>query len=297
MKCPECYGDIAENSDTCDTCDWNEEKIGLVRDFLTRDQRADQLHQDYNKNYEDLAKTNIVESNIDRNFLNLQAKNLHRYIGSCKGLRVCEIGVGQGFLCDTILSQSPERFVGIDVALSYLQNLENRNGVELFLANAETLPFENEFDLIVSTDVMEHVLNVGSYLYCINKALVKGGRAAIRVPYREGLLNYSPHFGYQHQFGHLRSFNKDILRTSLEQAGFRLNEFHLDGYSPYMPKKWAMDYTFGRVLISVLHKYVQRSMSHWSEVNNLPSSIKTLLLRPVEIVVIAEKISELERYE
>src|SRR3546814_19104338 len=84
---------------------------------------------------------------------------------------------------------------------------------------------------------------------CINRALVMGGRAAIRVPYREGLLNYSPHRGYGHQFGHLRSFNEDILKIYLEQVGFRIVASHLDGYSPYMPRDWVMKSTVGRLLI------------------------------------------------
>lgn len=276
----------------CASCDWQAREVNGVRDFLSNAQREDKTLQDYTANYEDLAKKNIVESNIDRTFLSRQAENLATYIGDVSGASICEIGIGQGFLCDALLRKGARRIVAVDVAISYLARFVDAPKVEPYLANAESLPFGNEFDLIVSTDVMEHVLNVGSYLYCINRALVMGGRAAIRVPYREGLLNYSPHRGYGHQFGHLRSFNEDILRIYFEQAGFRVVAFHLDGYSPYMPRDRVMKSVVGRLLIMALHKYVKRNLRHWSDVIDLPRPIVRALLRPVEIVTIAEKIAD-----
>lgn len=292
IVCPECSEVVKENVDECSGCGWKAMNIGNVKDFLNNTQRSDQTEQDYNKNYEKLAEKNIIQSNIDRAFLKKQAENLAEYIGPFNDKNVCEIGVGQGFLCDIILSQSPQKFCAVDVAISYLKNLENRNNLNLFLANAETLPFKNEFDVVVSTDVMEHVLNVGSFLYCVNRSLKIRGRTAIRVPYKEGLLNYSPHKGYGHQFGHMRSFNKEILEIYFEQAGFKVISFNLDGYSPYMPGKWASKSNIGKSLIVALHQYVNKKMNHWSEVSDLPRIIKRILLKPVEIVVVAEKIKD-----
>src|SRR3546814_13552314 len=102
---------------------------------------------------------------------------------------------------------------------------------------------------------MEHVLNVGSYLYCINRALVMGGRDAVRVPYREGLLTYSPHRGYGHQYGHLRSINKDILKIYFEQEEFRINASHLAGYSSYLPREWVVNSEVGRLIHTYVTKY------------------------------------------
>jgi SAM-dependent methyltransferase len=292
--CPNCLGsELKTYEETCGACGWKSRKVEGVLDFLSNKQRQDNVYQNYNKNYEELAQKNIKESNIDRNFLRTQAKNLIKYLGNISGSAVCEIGIGQGFLCDELLQRGVGRIVAVDVAMAYLKKFADTPGVELYLANAETLPFEGEFDLIVSTDVMEHVLNVGSFLFCVNRALVPGGRVAIRVPYREGLLNYSPHCGYGHKFGHLRSFNKDILRIYLEQSGFRVLGFYLDGYSPYIPRDWVMKSRFGRLMIHHLQQHVEGRLSHWSEIVNLPRPIITGLLRPVEIAVIATKIDSL----
>lgn len=293
--CPNCLrASLTTEFPRCASCEWQARELNGVRDFLSNSQREDRTLQDYTGNYEGLAKKNLVESNIDRTFLSRQARNLAVYVGEVSGASICEIGIGQGFLCDALLRNGAGRIVAVDVAISYLARFVSTPKVEPYLANAESLPFENEFDLIVSTDVMEHVLNVGSYLYCINRALVMGGRAAVRVPYREGLLNYSPHRGYGHQFGHLRSFNEDILKIYFKQAGFRVTAFHLDGYSPYMPRDWVMKSAIGRRMITALHQHVDRNLNHWSDVIDVPKPIVRSLLRPVEIVTIAEKIADVD---
>lgn len=293
--CPTCASpDLVEaKPQSCTNCDWQGRYYEGVLDYLTDDQRSSALFNNYTDNYEELAEINLEKSNIDRTFLKRQAANLIDYVGSVQGLHVCEVGIGQGFLCDELLKHGATKITAIDVAISYLKELIRKSKVEPYLANAETLPFSEEFDLVVSSDVMEHVLNVGSFLYSVNRALKLGGKAAIRVPYREGLLNYSPHVGYRHQFGHLRSFDKDILRIYAKQAGFRLVRLHVDGFSPYMPRPWAMQHLSGRIAIRIIHHIVERYYSHWSEVAKLPKFLLLTFLRPVEIVMVAEKIENI----
>lgn len=291
IVCPNCSSaDIEIESGVCSSCSWERRDVDGIPDYLSDAQRKSEISSDYNQNYEDIAKKNLVESNIDRSFLNKQSIKLAEYLGDVRGRSICEIGIGQGFLCRELLRRDAKKIVAIDVAVSYLSVVKDEPKVTVFLANAETLPFEDEFDFLVSTDVMEHVLNVGSFLYCVNRALKPGGTAAIRVPYREGLLNYSPHKGYAHDFGHLRSFNKDILKIYVEQAGMKLRGFRLDGYSPFTPREWAMRSAFGIWAVSKIQRYLARRYSHWSEVIELPRPIVKLFFRPVEIVVLAEKV-------
>jgi SAM-dependent methyltransferase len=291
--CPNCQSALAGVATACVACGWSARRLDGVLDFLSQHQRDDETLRAYNQNYEQLAKDNIKRSNIDRTFLRRQARNLADYVGDVKGLRVCEIGIGQGFLCEELLKRGAAQITAVDVAISFLQRFVGTPKVETYLANAETLPFRRAFDLIVSTDVLEHVLNAGSFLYCVNRALVDGGRVAIRVPYREGLLGYSPLRGYGHQFGHMRSFNKDILYIYLRQAGFRALHLRLDGFSPQMPRDWAMRTQVGRGLVHYLQKYVNGRLAHWSDVIDLPKPVVFALLRPVEAVVVAEKIADL----
>jgi hypothetical protein len=68
------------------------------------------------------------------------------------------------------------------------------------LTNAGDLPFAEAFDIVTATDIMEHVLNVGSFISSLNGALVVGGDAYVRVPYPEDLLPYSPHLDCEYRF-------------------------------------------------------------------------------------------------
>lgn len=260
-----------------------------MSDFFTASDRANFMVEKYIDTYENLAKKNLESSNIDRRFLRNQAANLARYISPVQGKYACDIGIGQGFLCDELLRLGVSKLAAIDVSSSYLRRFQKHDKVTPYLANAESLPFKNEFDLVVSTDVMEHVINVGSFLYSVNRALKLGGIFAVRVPYREGLLNYSPHCGYQHDFGHLRSFNKDILRIYLEQAGFTIKSFHLDGFSAGTPQPYLYNSYRKKVIYNRIATFINAHLEHPADATLLNPYFAKLLMKPVEIVAVAIK--------
>jgi SAM-dependent methyltransferase len=236
-----------------------------------------------------LAVKNLESSNIDRRFLRNQARNLTKYVGAFEGRLVCDVGIGQGFLCDEVLRLGAKHVTAVDVSHSYLKRFAGSSQVTPYLANAENLPFKEHFDILVSTDVMEHVLNVGSFLYCVNRALKRGGVAAIRVPYREPLLHYSPHMGYPYAFGHLRSFNKDILRIYMEQAGFSIQSFHLDGFSPGSPQPFLYNSDRRKAFYHKLLRVMNRFLEDPSDATLWNEHLARLIMRPAELVVIAKK--------
>lgn len=289
--CPQCRQETAISSaGTCPHCDWRLNRSHDIPVLLSDEDQAAAIVQDYTENYEDLAVKNLEQSNIDRRFLLNQAKNVVRYLGEVRGQSVCDIGIGQGFLARELLAAGVNKVTAIDVSISYLRELKGIDRVEPLVANAENLPFREEFDLIVSTDVMEHVLNVGSFLYCVNEALRPGGKVCIRVPYREGLLGYSPHTGYQHRFGHLRSFNKDILRLYMREAGFGDLRFHLDGFSLGTPQPHLYDRPWKQNWYNRLARHLGARVDNAADVALWPSAFMRLIARPVEVAILARKI-------
>jgi SAM-dependent methyltransferase len=293
IVCPACAGVSGVAAGRCSGCGWQRLERNGVRDYLTNADRSNDLATDYAANYEGLAQKNLAQSNIDRRFLHNQAKNMVRYVGPVKGKSICEVGIGQGFLCRELLAAGAARVAAVDIAISYLAQLGGIDRVEAYLANAEALPFRDEFDLIVSTDVMEHVLNLGSYMYCLNRALKVGGMLAVRVPYREGLLGYSSHRGYGHAFGHLRSFNQDILRIYFEEAGFGAPAFHVDGYSLGSPQPYLYDADWKKRLYQRCYDFLARRMEHPADATLWNSRLARLLMRPVEIVAVGRKLQDL----
>jgi SAM-dependent methyltransferase len=288
--CPNCSSSKYEPSvGVCAPCGWQLEITDGLSNYFTDRDRESALIDDYVENYDELAIKNLKASNIDRTFLKNQAINLLKYIPPVKGLDVCDLGIGQGFLCDNLLASGVNSVCAIDVSSTYLKRFIAQEAVVPYLANAENLPFENEFDLVVSTDVMEHVINVGSFLYSVNRSLKAGGIAAIRVPYREGLIGYSPHMGYSHSFGHLRSFNKDVLKIYMEQAGFKVKSFHLDGFSTGTPHPYLYSTHKRKVWYNRLANFMNRKLKHPADATLLNPHLAKLVMRPVEIVVIVVK--------
>lgn len=123
------------------------------------------------------------------------------------GDRVLDVGVGLGRLLDRF--EGWERY-GVDISLDYLTE-SKKKGIEVCRCMVEDLPYQDGFfDLIVSTDVLEHVLDLHAAIRRILAVLKPGGTLVVRVPYREDLASYlAPDFPYE--FVHLRNFDESTL--------------------------------------------------------------------------------------
>lgn len=293
--CPECSMELPGGDlPACAGCGWASRRVGAFDDYLTRAERTEELLETYRENYEQLAEMNLSQSNIDRRFLINQARRVLEYLGDVKGARACDVGIGQGFLSRLLLEGGVTCVTAVDVSPSYLAAIAAVENVTPVLANAERLPFREEFDVLVSTDVMEHVLNVGSFLFCVNRSLRIGGRVCIRVPYREPLLGYSPHRGYAHQFGHLRSFDKDILRLYMRESGFEVLKIHLDGFSLGTPQPVLYDRLWKKRMYNRFVSYVRRKIERETDVALWDSWYARWIMRPVEMAVVAIKVQSLD---
>lgn len=120
---------------------------------------------------------------------------------------ILDVGVGLGRL----LSRFPnlQRY-GMDISFQYLRVAQGQ-GIEVCYAMIEDMPYQKElFDVVVCTDVLEHVLNL--HLVCteILTVLRKDGILIVRTPYREDLKRYlDPTYPYQ--YAHLRNFDENSL--------------------------------------------------------------------------------------
>lgn len=293
--CPNCgMESFGEKEAVCVSCGWSLFVEEGVLNYLANHERESDLSRRYAENYESLAIKNLESSNISQRFLKNQAKNLAKYVGDLATGFICDVGIGQGFLCDELLRAGAQHVWAVDISRSYLKRFVENPRVSSVLANAENLPFKNHFDLVVSTDVMEHVLNVGSFLFSVNRALKIGGVAAIRVPYKEPLLNYSPKLGYSHTFGHLRSFDRAILKLYMEQAGFTVSKFHLDGFSPGTPQPYFYNSDRRKALYHRLLHVMNKYLEDPADATLWNSRLARLIMRPAEIVVVAKKVKSIQ---
>jgi SAM-dependent methyltransferase len=166
------------------------------------------------------------------------------------------------------------------------------------LADAEYLPFKEEFDIIVSSDVIEHVLNVGSFLDCVYHALKPGGRFIVRTPYKENIMGKSAHRkSAPQELGHLRNFNKSLLKMILEDAQFKVKKIRYDGSRLGNIYRWVEKIAILKMLHASARSFIRKSRNRRGVIENDRSTDADLLqkiykasLYPREIIIAATKL-------
>lgn len=291
--CPDCQAPMpAPDSLFCAACGWQ----GLEREGVEVRLRRNHLENEavarYFANYDEIAALDLTTPIQELRYVENSAKKMIRMVGDVRGKAVCDLGCGRGTLTGLLRGQEPASITAIDISGAYLKRLVGVPGVRPVLADAENLPFSHAFDVVVSTDVMEHVLNVGSFLYCLNRALKPGGRAYIRVPYRENLLAYSPHLGCKHQFVHLRTYNRRLLKDALRDAGFKVTSMRLGG--EFVGRPYA--FWVRKLPNAVYRAYVgsvERHLGHAADAMMLPTILTLPFMPPISVVVAARKSAEI----
>jgi SAM-dependent methyltransferase len=196
------------------------------------------------------------------------------------GDRVLDVGVGLA----RILANFPklERY-GMDISLEYLKQSRAR-GIEVCFAQIEDMPYQPEtFDLIIATDILEHVLDLNLACAKILTALKPGGRLIVRVPYREDLSSYlSAENPYK--LVHIRSFDEHSLRILFERV-FDC-EWIESGYTAYHAYSGTrLKYRLPRtdqVMRGVLARLE-------SSLPNVYNTLSRKLILPMELNVVVKK--------
>lgn len=151
-------------------------------------------------------------------------QHIQNYIfQSSRSLKILDVGVGLGRLLDRVRKANYGReldLYGIDISIPYLK-IAKKKGINVSLAKIEDMPYvENYFDMIICTDVLEHVedlnLCIKKILYCLSP----GGLLVLRVPNREDLSKYlAPNYPFY--YSHLRAFDEWSLELIFTRV-FRL---------------------------------------------------------------------------
>jgi SAM-dependent methyltransferase len=286
VVCPDCLRAVPGLSITrCQACGWERLDRDGIPDFLSSSDRDAALFSRYAENYDTIADEDLKESIQPTAYLDVQAERLYSYVGDLKGRRVCEIGVGQGRLFEQMRQARPTRLAGVDIAQAYLARFVGLDGVDVLVANAENLPFRSEFDLIVASDVLEHVLNVGDFLVSVRDALVDGGQFVVRVPYKEDLTPYARRKDCPYEFVHLRNFARDNLRDLLERAGLLVKRMGCDGFNAGRARQYISRTLLGRGLFYLA---VVRPRGD-DGVARIDPRIGRLMMVPQEITAVAQR--------
>jgi len=176
--------------------------------------------------------------------LSLIAPLVLKSLPNHKRLRVLDLGCGQGYLCHLIAQQGNEA-VGVDVSPSTIEKARTSfPECKFIVANIYELPFdqlENNFDVIISIEVIEHLFFPRELLRAANRCLGPQGRFIISAPYHGYVKNlilsvankWDQHFNILNDGWHIKFFSPKILSLLLSQEGFTNISFKFIGRIPY----------------------------------------------------------------
>lgn len=187
------------------------------------------------------------------------------------GLKICDIGCGDGSLLELLKDKGG--LYGVDISRPQIK-IARKKGIKAFYCNIDDskLPFKNDyFDVVISSEVIEHVLVPDKLLQEAKRVLKKGGIFILTTPNLASfgkrlmlLMNKNPFIECSplepEAVGHLRYFIYPTLFTITKRNHLKLLQYtsdviNFEGTGKIKSETLAhMFPTFGRTLIFVMER-------------------------------------------
>lgn len=162
------------------------------------------------------------------------------------GTRVLDVGCGNGSTCGEFLKKGCT-VTGIDLSeqgIDQARKTHPSGRFEVLPADENILLYlkEEPFDVVISTEVVEHLYSPRSYARGCYKALKPGGRFICTTPYHGYLKNlllsllnkWDSHINPMWDGGHIKFWSRQTLAWLLKEQGFTNLEFRGAGRVPFL---------------------------------------------------------------
>lgn len=148
-----------------------------------------------------------------REFLRI---TIDRFVGKLKGKKVLDVGCGTGGVLQMLEGLGAEA-EGVDVSQAALEYCRHKN-LKVTLGDGAKLPYpDSVFDLVISSDVLEHIENDVTAVAEIKRVLKPGGVLIATVPAHQKLFSY-----HDVALHHARRYSKkqfiDLLAKSFPEV-------------------------------------------------------------------------------
>ncbi len=160
--------------------------------------------------------------------------------------RILDVGCGNGYTAGQFLNYGCD-VTGIDLSesgVALARQCYPAARFEVLAADSDILQNLNcdAFDLVVSTEVIEHLYNPRSFLCGCFRALKPGGMFILSTPYHGYLKNllislrgsWDVHLNPLWDGGHIKLWSWFTIRRALREAGFCDFKFRGAGRLPFL---------------------------------------------------------------
>lgn len=173
-------------------------------------------------------------------------------LGLKDGMRALDLGCGAGRHVHAMFYHAQATIIGVDLGFEDVKR--TRQGFEaspdleagsrrrfgLAVADALRLPFpDGAFDIVICSEVLEHIPDYGAALREITRVLKPGGRLGVSVPrYWPESLNWRLEERYHRApGGHIRIFRPRTLEKEIQAHGMRFTGHH-HAHALHSPYWW-----------------------------------------------------------
>jgi 2-polyprenyl-3-methyl-5-hydroxy-6-metoxy-1,4-benzoquinol methylase len=166
-------------------------------------------------------------------------------VNKLKNVRsICDLGCGNGHISGRLAALGYD-VTGVDASESGIRIARRAypraNFVEALIDRDLRL---ESFDLVISSDVIEHLYRPSDLLEAARSLLKPKGQLLIGTPYHGYLKNLAlaatgkmdTHFAALHDGGHIKFFSVKTLSSLLKNHGFRDLNFSFYGRAPWLWK-------------------------------------------------------------
>lgn len=172
-----------------------------------------------------------------------------------KTSNILDIGCGNGSLAIQLSKLGFKNLYGTDASQQgiYIANQSLKGRFYLQDLNSEKLPEELEklnFDIIISTEVIEHLYDPHAFIQFCKRILINsgGGELILSTPYHGYIKNlvlsifnkWDHHHTVFWRGGHIKFWSVNTLSKLLEDQGFKVIAFKGCGRWPYMWKSMIL---------------------------------------------------------
>ena len=230
----------------------------------------DTLYKNYRSTHNSLMYGELSLDSIRRSFP-VWRYYYKKHLPANKGVRILEIGCGDGAFVYFLQQEGFTNALGIDVSPEQVAVGEALSIGNLRVANAGSFLRESEtkYDLIIARDVIEHFTKQETFdlLSLISSRLNIGGQFVMQVPNGEGIFYTSIFFG---DYTHEMAYTTSSIRQLFLNTGFSRSQCYSTGPVPHSFLGWLRKFLWNlRVLVHRFWKMVETGNPYGIFTSNL----------------------------